>query len=110
MTAEKKHSATTSVPDSAFICNKTPVEEMDTLLSDAKGLIKQCTNGKWCKGSTSHETVAVTNDGNKPYHVAMFRHANDAAFIDFCHAYMERFITEIENLRMENKKLSEGKK
>lgn len=68
------------------------------LLSDIRTLHAQTSRGVWGKGATSHETVA-RRDGEKPYHIASFRHADDASFIDACHEHLPAILDELEAFR-----------
>lgn len=58
------------------------------------------TPGKWGKGSTTHETVATQTDGSK-YHIADFRHAADAAFVDMAHRQARGIAAELRRLHAE---------
>ena len=70
----------------------------DELIKDLRALRAQTTQGVWGKGRSTHETVA--RYPNAPaYHVADFRHANDASFIDACHEHLPAILDELEALR-----------
>lgn len=70
------------------------------ILSDLKTLRSRTSGITWKQGSSSHETVATTSNGKRlDYHVANFRHADDASFVDNAHKYMPFLIEEIETLR-----------
>ena len=70
----------------------------DELIKDLRGLHAQTTQGVWGEGRSTHETVA--RYPNAPaYHVAEFRHANDASFIDACHEHLPAILDELEALR-----------
>lgn len=47
--------------------------------------LRESTPGRWCKGMTSHHTVAKFTTGRKPYAIGEFHHAADASFVDACH-------------------------
>lgn len=68
------------------------------LLSDMRILHTQTSRGIWGKGATTHETVS-RREGEKPYHIASFRHADDASFIDACHEHLPAILDELEAFR-----------
>lgn len=70
----------------------------DDLIKDLRALRAHTTQGAWGKGRSAHETVA--RYPNAPaYHVADFRRANDASFIDACHEHLPAILDELEALR-----------
>ena len=94
-------------PNSRFIGEaKSEAASIEAVLHDLHGLHAETTPGEWSKGITTHETVS-RRDGQAPYHIAEFRHANAAAFVDACHAHMPRLIAEIESLRAQVEELRE---
>lgn len=62
-------------------------EPISDILSDLKESWKRTTPGSWGKGETTHKTVS-RNEFKEEYHVAEFRHADDAQFCDLAHAFM----------------------
>lgn len=56
------------------------------------------TQGSWGKGKTSHHTASKRGAG-QPYHVAEFRHADDAQFCDLAHAKVPALCDEVERLQ-----------
>lgn len=61
--------------------------------------------GVWAQGSSSHETV-LKREGQPDYHVASFRHADYASFVDAAHKYMPLLIGEVTDLRSERDALA----
>lgn len=55
------------------------------------------TQGNWGKGKTTHHTAAKRKAG-QPYHVAEFRHADDAQFCDLAHAHVPKLCDEVLRL------------
>lgn len=77
---------------------KFTAEEINAAIHDLRVLHGQTTKGEWQKGKTTHETVSVGGDG-KHYHIASFRHADDAAFLDVAHKYILPILDELEQAR-----------
>lgn len=69
--------------------------DIKSILSDLRNSHAHTSIGNWCKGATTHQTVAKRGHG-KPYHIADFRHADDAQFCDLAHAFVPQLISEIE--------------
>ena len=80
----------------------------DELIKDLRALRAQTTQGVWGKGQSTHETVA-RHPNAPPYHVADFRHANDASFIDACHEHLPAILDELEALRASAKVIEEAR-
>jgi len=76
------------------------------VLTDLCALHDQTGGGVWARGMSSHETV-LKREGKPDYHVAHFRHADYASFVDAAHKYMPLLIGEITDLRAENSRLRE---
>lgn len=74
------------------------VPDMDAIIHDLHVLHDATTKGDWRKGATTHETVAIGEKG-KSYHVATFRHAADAAFVDAAHRFIKPVLDELARLR-----------
>lgn len=74
------------------------VPDMDAIIHDLHVLHDATTKGEWRKGATTHETVAIDEKG-KSYHVASFRHAADAAFVDAAHRFIKPVLDELARLR-----------
>lgn len=74
------------------------VPDMDAIIHDLHVLHDATTKGDWQKGATTHETVAIGEKG-KSYHVASFRHAADAAFVDAAHRFIKPVLDELARLR-----------
>lgn len=55
---------------------------------------ERTTHGRWLPGETSHHTATLGG-----YHIAEFRHANDATFCDLAHAFVPMLLDEIERLQ-----------
>lgn len=72
----------------------TPDNEVIATLRE---LHADSTQGKWCKGISSHHTVSK-RDGMEPYKIAEFRHAADAAFCDYAHANIPTLLDRIASL------------
>lgn len=68
------------------------------VVADLRALHAQTTQGVWGKGRSTHESVSRYPNA-PPYHVADFRHANDASFIDACHEHLPAILDELEALR-----------
>lgn len=62
-------------------------ETLDGVCANLLQAYQGTTKGTWGKGETSHETVS-RNENQVDYHIAKFRHADDATFIDLAHAHM----------------------
>lgn len=60
--------------------------------------LRESTPGRWCKGQTTHHTVAKFTDGRKPYAVAEFHHAADAEFAGQCHELLPILLAERREL------------
>lgn len=73
---------------------------LDTIIKNMAHLHSATTQGCWMKGNTSHETVCQRQVG-QPYKIAEFRHADDAAFVDYAHAHVPALLDEIARLRTE---------
>lgn len=73
---------------------------IDEVIGNLRALRTSTTQGVWSKGDTSHETIAVSPEG-KEYHIASFRHADDASFVDYAHTHVPALLNEIERLRAE---------
>lgn len=70
------------------------------IVRDLDALYQRTTRGEWGKGRTSHETVSLFGTG-APYHIAEFRHADDAAFLDACHMFMPEILRVMKNALVE---------
>ncbi len=66
---------------------KEQTPTIDDLIQSFKELHERTTKGEWKQGHSSHETVSVHPAKTDAYHVADFRHANDASFVDFVHKH-----------------------
>lgn len=73
-------------------------KELNDAIHDLRVLHSEATPGVWQKGKTTHNTVSILPSGES-YHVADFRHAKDAAFIDAAHKYIIPLLNELEALR-----------
>lgn len=71
--------------------------KLEDIIHDLQELYGQTTSGKWCQGASSHETVSKATD-REDYHVAHFRHARDAAFVDFVHKFTPYIIGKLKEL------------
>ena len=60
--------------------------------------LRESTPGRWCKGQTTHHTVAKFTDGKRPYPIAEFHHAIDAEFTDRCHELLPILLAERREL------------
>lgn len=68
---------------------------IDTVVQDLRGLLSTATPGTWTKGRTTHHTVSE-RQGEKPYPIAEFHHANDAAFCDFAHNFIPQVLDALD--------------
>ncbi len=75
------------------------------VLTDLCALHDRTGGGVWVQGMSSHETV-LKREGKPDYHVAHFRHADYASFVDAAHKYMPLLIGEITDLRSERDALA----
>lgn len=76
----------------------------EAFLTDLMELHSNTSQGQWCKGATSHNTVAK-KEGLPDYHVADFRHAKDASFVDAAHEFLPAMIAELRRLARVNAEL-----
>lgn len=60
--------------------------------------LRESTPGRWCKGQTTHHTVAKFTDGKKPYTIGEFHHAVDAEFAERCHELLPILLAERREL------------
>ena len=60
------------------------------------------TQGQWCKGKTTHQTVARCQAGQL-YHVAEFRHSDDADFCEQAHASVPKLLEYISEMEAQLK-------
>lgn len=60
--------------------------------------LRESTQGRWCKGLTTHHTVAQFADGRKPYAIGEFHHAVDAEFAERCHELLPILLAERREL------------
>lgn len=72
-----------------------PQSQLSLIIQDLRAQHSLATPGMWTRGSTSHQTVSE-RQGHEPYHVADFRHANDAAFCDLAHRHVPTLLDELE--------------
>ena len=75
------------------------------VLTDLCELHDRTGGGVWVQGMSSHETV-LKREGQPDYHVAHFRHADYASFVDAAHKYMPLLIGEVTDLRRERDELA----
>ncbi len=70
-------------------------EALRLVIDDLRTSHRLATSGKWTKGSSTHETVSIQPE-REPYHIASFRHANDAAFCDAAHLHLPKLLDAFE--------------
>lgn len=85
--------------------DETTPPSIDEIITSFNEALKFVTPGVWSKGDSTHQTVSK-REGQEPYRIADFRHADDASFCDLAHAYVPAMIKEIEDLREKNKALT----
>jgi hypothetical protein len=78
---------------------KEQTPTIDDLIRSFKELHERTTKGEWKQGHSSHETVSVHTAKTDAYHVADFRHANDASFVDFVHKHGPTLVACLEQTR-----------
>lgn len=78
---------------------KEQTPTIDDLIRSFKELHERTTKGEWKQGHSSHETVSVHPAKTDAYHVADFRHANDASFVDFVHKHGPTLVAGLERIR-----------
>ncbi len=71
---------------------------IQSLLEQWDLFYKDVVKGTWMKGQTTHHTMS-REDGRADYHIASFRHADDAAFVDFAHNHGPALIAELRRLQ-----------
>lgn len=79
------------------------IDQARKLADDLAIFHQGSTQGKWGKGKTTHETVALFPDG--AYRIGEFRHADDASFVDYAHHHAPAIISSMRQLAAELERL-----
>lgn len=88
----------------AFIKPDPAQFEIEDIIADGRETLAHTTRGFWCKGETTHDLTSK-REGQPDYHLAKFRHANDAALMDFAHLFLPRILDDLEAAHDEIRRL-----